>query len=105
MEDHVWVLFAILGALLLMQLASIARSLASISGSLEGATAMLKRLLAHQGIEWQTDMDPSARVRELALDACTYVDAIKAYREQTGLGLPEAKAVVDRLARTRQGAA
>ena len=83
-------LFALAG-LALMQLASIARSLRSTE-------AMLARLLALQGVQ-DLPTEPSDRVRALASDRRSYVEAIRAYREQTGLGLREAKAVVDRLAR------
>ncbi|MBB4844664.1 ribosomal protein L7/L12 [Paucibacter oligotrophus] len=46
--------------------------------------------------------EPSEQVKALARDPKTQIETIKAYREQTGLGLKEAKEVVDGL---RQGAA
>jgi ribosomal protein L7/L12 len=92
MENYIWLLFFALGVLMLNQLASIARSLANAASAIE-------RLTRPEGA---VDMEPSARVAELALSRSTYVAAIKAYREQTGLGLKEAKAVVDELSRSRE---
>ena len=120
MQTSVWLVFFVLGLLALIQLGRIARSLESTarsletrsletrsleSRSLESKAAMTKRLLAHRGVESETDVEPSAKVRELAVDRKTYVDAIRAYRQQTGLDLREAKAFVDALARPRRGSA
>ena len=66
---------------------------------------MMKRLLAHQGIHWEAAIEPSAKVKELAISVENEIAAIKAYREQTGLGLKEAKAVVEELSRSKQSAA
>ena len=93
MESYFWLLVA-LGVLVLMQLASILRSLQSTE-------AMMRRFLSHNGVEWEAAAEPSARVKELALNARNRVAAIKAYREQTGLGLREAKSVIDELSRPR----
>lgn len=98
MESNVLFLFLGLGVLALVQLASIARSL-------RNTEAMLERFLFREGVEPRGPIEPSERVRELASNSRTYVAAIKAYREQTGLGLREARAVVDELARPRHGAA
>ena len=98
METNPWLLTLALVGVALVQLTSIARSLQS-------TTAMMRRLLAHQGIEWEVAIEPSAQVRELASNAKTRVAAIKAYREQSGLGLAEAKAVIDRLPDRARGAA
>lgn len=97
MENHIWLLFFVLGLPILMQLGRIARSL-------ESTESMLRRLLSHQGIEWESAVEPSAAVKALAVNAGTRLAAIKAYREQTGLGLREAKAVIDGLPRPRQNA-
>ena len=96
MESYVWCLFFVLGLLVLYQLGVIAQGVQSTA-------AMTKRLLAHQGIEWETELEPSNRVRELASNAKTGVAAIKAYREETGLGLRKAKAVVDELRAAGRG--
>jgi hypothetical protein len=52
------------------------------------------KLLEHQGIQLGVSAEPSARVRELARTPGKQVEAIKAYREQTGLGVKEAMAIV-----------
>ena len=98
MENHLWLVFVVLGVLALMQLASIARSLQSTE-------AMMMRLLSHQGVEWGKVVEPSERVKELARMPGQRVAAIKAYREQTGLGVKEAMAVVDRISNPMQSAA
>jgi ribosomal protein L7/L12 len=95
MESYGWIIVAI-GAFALLQIGGILRSVQSTE-------AMLKRLLVQNGVQWGTAVEPSAQVKELALDSRKYVEAIKAYREQTGLGLKEARGVVDELARAHQG--
>ena len=52
------------------------------------------KLLEHQGIQLGEALEPSDRVKELAKTPGKEVEAIKAYREQTGLGIKEAMAVV-----------
>lgn len=42
---------------------------------------------------------PSDRVRELARDPARKIEAIKAYREETGAGLAEAKEAVEAITR------
>lgn len=98
MERYGWLAFFVLGLLVLWQLANVAQRLSGIA-------AMMRRLLSKEGVEWETAAEPSARVQELALGSGTYVAAIKAYREQTGLGLKEAKAAVDRLTREHRDTA
>jgi ribosomal protein L7/L12 len=60
----------------------------------------LRKLLAHHGIELWKAVEPSEQVKMLARTKGAEIDAIKAYREQTGLGLREARAVVQGLAHT-----
>lgn len=97
MENPLWFgLFALAG-LVLMQLANIARSLRSTE-------AILAQLLIQRRAR-DLPTEPSDRIRELASHRRTYVAAIRAYREQTGLGLKEAKAVVDLLAHSARRAA
>ncbi len=98
MTDAIWLLFLILCVVALMQLAAISRTL-------QETAAMMRRLIAHQGVDRDTVAEPSDKVKELALNPKSYVAAIKAYREQSGLGLKEAKAVIDELSRVRPGVA
>ena len=92
MEGYLWLIFVALGVLALKQLASIARSM-------QNTEAMIGRLLSERGFERETTAEPSERLKELAVGSGTRVEAIRAYRRQTGAGLKEAKAVVDRLSR------
>jgi ribosomal protein L7/L12 len=78
--------------------------LARLEKRLQDAEAMLRALTRHFGIEHRVIggehgvfVEPSDRVKELARDPKAKIEAIKAYREQTGLGLKEAKKVVDSL--------
>ena len=98
METYLWIFFLFIALLALKPLASILRSLQSTE-------AMMKRLLAHQGIHWEVATEPSAKVKELTRSVGNEIAAIKAYREQTGLGLKEAKTVVEELSRSKQSAA
>ena len=86
----VWLLLIAFAFITSYQLACIVRST-------QVTAAMMKRLLAQHGIDWEAAAEPSAKVRELASLPAMRVEAIKAYREQTGLDLKAAKAVVDRL--------
>ena len=60
--------------------------------------AMISQIMNHLGISGASVQEPSDEVKALAKDPKKFIDAIKAYREQTGLGLREAKEVVERLA-------
>lgn len=71
---------------------------------LERRVVALERALAHAGIAREvpqppggfTDVHVSAEVRQLALSG-KKLEAVKLLCEQSGLGLKEAKAAVDRL--------
>jgi len=54
-------------------------------------------VLSHFGIDPNAEVPPSSHVITLASDPRHRIAAIKAYREQTGAGLREAKAVIDKL--------
>ena len=102
MTDSIGLFFLAIGALALVQLAG---PLRAILRSVQSTEAMTRRLLSHQGVDWETAVEPSERVKNLAVNPKDYVEAIKAYRRQTGLGLQEAKAVVDGLSRAGRGTA
>jgi ribosomal protein L7/L12 len=62
----------------------------------------VNRLELQSGHISPTPFDPTAvseRVRELAKDSSRKIEAIKVLREESGLGLAEAKRVVEQLAR------
>jgi ribosomal protein L7/L12 len=73
--------------------------LTRIQERLGDAEAKLDALLRHFGVEWGKLSEPSDRVKELASDPNSRIEAIKAYREQTGLGLKEAVEVIDGLSK------
>jgi ribosomal protein L7/L12 len=54
-------------------------------------------VLSHLGIDPTAEVAPSSHVVSLASDPRQRIAAIKAYREQTGAGIREAKAVIDKL--------
>lgn len=59
----------------------------------------VKRLLEREGLEWEASPAPTGAppgVME-AIQAGNIIEAIKAYREATGLGLAEAKDAVEKL--------
>lgn len=63
-------------------------------------------VLAHLGIDPAAEVAPSSHVIDLASDPRHRIAAIKAYREQTGAGLRQAKAVIDKLvANTKEAGA
>jgi hypothetical protein len=55
----------------------------------------LSLLLKHHGIESSLGPPLSEQVKELARNPSLKIMAIKAYREETGVGLAEAKAAVE----------
>jgi ribosomal protein L7/L12 len=57
----------------------------------------LNLVLTHLGIDPNVQVTPSSHVASLAADPRQRIAAIKAYREQTGAGLKEAVAVVDKI--------
>ena len=57
----------------------------------------MKLLLHHFNIDPATGLAPSERVKQLAADPKRRIDAMKAYREDTGAELHDAKSVIDAL--------
>ena len=84
----------------LILLLYIAYQLSRINDQAQWIQFGLGKLLEKQGIEVGRAVEPSPRVKELAQVPGAEVEAIRAYREQTGLGLKEARAVVKALSRT-----
>jgi ribosomal protein L7/L12 len=68
-----------------------------LSERLKQNETKLDALLKHFEIEWGALSEPSELVKKLAQDLSTRIQAIKAYRQQTGAGLKDAKEVVERL--------
>jgi ribosomal protein L7/L12 len=64
----------------------------------------LNLVLAHLGIDPTAQAAPSSHVMNLAADPKQRIAAIRAYRAQTGAGLKEAAAVIDKVAASTKGA-
>jgi hypothetical protein len=62
----------------------------------------LDALLKHQGISAPLEASMSEEVQRLARDPAQKIAAIKLHREQTGLGLAEAKADIEDSIKTHQ---
>ena len=71
-------------------------SYSSMTARLRGIERKLNALLLHHGVDpKQSGFPLSDRVKELAADPNRKIAAIKAYREETGAGLAEAKEAVE----------
>jgi len=66
---------------------------------LQDVERKLNLVLAHLGIDPTAQVNPSSDVINLAADPRQRIAAIRAYRLQSGAGLKEAVAVIDRIAR------
>jgi ribosomal protein L7/L12 len=71
---------------------------------LQDVERKLNLLLAHLGIDPTAVVPPSSHVVSLAKDPQQRIAAIKAYRQQTGAGLKEAAAVIEKIAAGAKGA-
>jgi hypothetical protein len=85
-------IYLILGILVLVWMLSMYWETKSRMGRLE---RKLNALLRHQGIDLTQGAALSDRVKELAADPRRKIEAIKAYREENGVGLAEAKEAVE----------
>ena len=63
----------------------------------------LNLVLTHLGIDSNATVAPSSHVMRLAANPRQRIEAIKAYREQTGAGLKVAAAVIDEIAKNGEG--
>jgi ribosomal protein L7/L12 len=89
MDVH-WILAAAVALYFGLVLHAIERRQSQIEQSL----LVLSR---HLGLVGEAGSAPSERVRGLAADRGRYVEALKAYREETGADLKQAQRVVDPL--------
>jgi ribosomal protein L7/L12 len=64
---------------------------------LRALEAKYQRLARHAGLDSADASEPSAEVQLLARTPGQKIAAIKLYREQSGVGLRQAKEVVDRI--------
>ena len=63
----------------------------------------LNLVLTHLGIDSSVRIAPSSHVVDLARDPRQRIEAIKAYRAQTGAGLKDAVAVIDEIVANTKG--
>jgi ribosomal protein L7/L12 len=84
---------------LLLLLAFCVWQLLRVSEKLDRQEAHWQSLLRHLGVTPGQLAEPSDEVKALARQPGKHIEAIRAYREQTGLGLKEAKDVIDRISR------
>ena len=69
---------------------------------LQNIERKLNALIRHHGVDpTQGRLPLSDRVKQLAADPASKIEAIKAYREETGAGLAEAKEAVESFANSR----
>jgi hypothetical protein len=72
---------------------------------LRGIERKLNALLRHHGVDPTRGLPLSDRVKQLAADPARKIEAIQAYREETGAGLAEAKEAIDAFIDRRPGVA
>jgi ribosomal protein L7/L12 len=65
---------------------------------LQDVERKLNLIIAHLGIDSATPITPTSHVVSLAADPQQRIAAIRAYRQQTGAGLKDAMAVIDKIA-------
>jgi ribosomal protein L7/L12 len=83
----------------LIILVAIAFAQLRLERQLSNQQVTIAKLVARLGVKLDSPLEPSDAVKKLAKSPGQYILAIRAYREETGAGLKEAKAVVDKLAR------
>ena len=71
---------------------------------LQDVERKLNLVLAHLGIDPTAVVPPSSHVVSLAKDPRQRIAAIRAYRQQTGAGLKEAAAVIEKITAEAKGA-
>jgi len=91
------------GALVVFAILNTERQTGAIRRDVARIDRKLNLVLQHLNIPFEEFTGMSDRVKDLARDPSKKIEAIKAYREETGAGLAEAKqaveAFVDSLAR------
>jgi ribosomal protein L7/L12 len=84
--------YLFLGILVLVWILSMYWETKTRMGRLE---RKLNALLRHHGIDLTQGSALSDRVKQMAADPNRKIEAIKAYREETGAGLAEAKEAIE----------
>lgn len=86
---------ALLPLLLFIAIFSILMTLYLLSKQLGTVDRKVTRIATHLGIDSMATLPLSDRVKEIARDPHRKIEAIKVYREETGVGLAEAKEAVE----------
>ena len=94
----------ILECVLLILISANGASIFSHMRRIQEVERKLNLALTHLGIDPAARIAPSSHVMNLAADPRKRIEAIKAYRVQTGAGLKEAMEVVDKIAASAQEA-
>jgi ribosomal protein L7/L12 len=84
-----------LGVLVVLTIFNTERQAASIRRDVARLDRKLNLLLKQMNIAFEEFAPLSDRVKEMARDPSRKIRAIKAYREETGVGLAEAKDAVE----------
>jgi len=92
------VLMTIIDYVLIFLLSANGASLFSHMRRIQEVERKVNLVLAHLGIDPNAQVAPSSHVVKLAVDPQRRIEAIKAYRQQTGASLKVAMAVVDKIA-------
>jgi Ribosomal protein L7/L12 C-terminal domain len=90
-----WWWFVGMGMVLMFAIYNVARQAGSISRDVARLDRKLNLLLQQMNISFDEHGGMSDRVKDLARDPSRKIEAIKAYREETGAGLAEAKQAVE----------
>jgi hypothetical protein len=86
-----WALLALAIGILLVVLVAYE----NLTARIRGIERKLNALLRHHGVDPMLGLALSGRVKLLASDPERKIEAIKAYRAETGAGLAEAKEAVE----------
>ena len=84
---------------ILVLLLYIARKVSRVHDQNQDIQFQINKLLESQGVELGKAVEPSEHVKHLARTKGSEIEAIKAYREQTGVSLKEAMAVVQAISK------
>jgi hypothetical protein len=85
----------ILGILILLVVLHTERQALNLRGEVARVDRKVSLILKELNINYEDSFALSDRVKEIARDPSRKIEAIKAYREETGQGLYEAKQAVD----------
>jgi ribosomal protein L7/L12 len=85
----------VLTVLLCVVILSVLLTLYQLSRELGRIDRKVTRIATHLGVDATAPLPLSDRVKELARDPARKIEAIKVYREETGVGLAEAKEAVE----------